>query len=400
MKRLLCLSNGHGEDAIASSILQALRQRCPHLDLMALPLVGLGSAYTRLGIPVLQPRKILPSGGFIYMDLRQLWRDLRAGLLGLLGAQVRAIQRWQRFSAGHLLAVGDIVPLLLAYGTGGTYSFIGTAKSDYYLYDTTGRPYRWGMGWAGSDYLPWERWLWRSPRCRGIFVRDELTAKGLRQFGYTVHYCGNPMMDLVMPPPERSPFTTRTIVLLPGSRAPEAYRNWQQILRVLAPYPDQPLTCLAAVSPSLDLRMLEQSLEGWQPIASALPQTSAWQLGQQQLILSSHHFREFLHWAEGGIALAGTATEQCVGLGKPVITFAGAGPQFTREFASRQKRLLGDSIFLLDDPQEAIPTLWQIWEDATLLARIAANGKERMGDPGASDRIAEQLLKILGIESC
>ncbi len=151
----------------------------------------------------------------------------------------------------------------------------------------------------------------------------------------------------------------------------------------------------AAVSPSLDLRMLEQSLEGWQPIASPLPQTTAWQLGQQQLILSSHHFREFLHWAEGGIGLAGTATEQCVGLGKPVITFAGAGPQFTREFASRQKRLLGDSIFLLDNPQEAIPILWQIWEDATLLARIAANGKERLGEPGASDRIAEQLLKIL-----
>lgn len=396
MKRLLCLSNGHGEDAIASTILQALRQRCPDLDLIALPLVGLGSAYTRLGIPLLHPGKRLPSGGFIYMDLRQLWRDLRAGLLGLLGTQVRALQRWQRSSGGHLLAVGDIVPLLLAYSAGGTYSFIGTAKSDYYLYDATGRPYGWGMGWAGSDYLPWERWLWRSPRCRGIFVRDELTAKGLRQLGYAVHYCGNPMMDFLMPSPTPSPFTTQTIVLLPGSRPPEAYRNWQQILRALTPYPNQPLIFLAAVSSSLDLRVLEQALEGWQPIASPLPQTTAWQSGQQQLILSSHHFREFLHWAQGGIALAGTATEQCVGLGKPVITFAGTGPQFTREFAARQKRLLGDSIFLLDDPQEAIPTLWKIWEDAALLARITANGKERMGAPGASDRIAEQLLKILG----
>lgn len=395
MKPLLCLSNGHGEDAIASSILQALQYGCPNLDLTALPLVGLGAAYTRLGIPLLYPGKRLPSGGFIYMDLRQLWRDLSAGLLGLLGEQVRAVQRWQRFSAGHILAVGDIVPLLLAHGTGGTYSFVGTAKSDYYLYDAMGRPYRWGMGWAGSDYLPWERWLWRSPRCQGVFVRDELTAKGLQQLGYTVHSCGNPMMDLLMPPPVPSPFTKKTIVLLPGSRAPEAYRNWQQILRAVTPYRDQPLILLAAVSPSFNLHPLEQCLEGWQPIPSPLPETKAWQLGQHQLILSSHHFREFLHWAEGGIALAGTATEQCVGLGKPVVTFAGEGPQFTRDFATRQKRLLGDSIFLLDDPQAAIPTLCKIWEDSALLARVAANGKERMGEPGASDRIAAQLLKIL-----
>lgn len=226
-------------------------------------------------------------------------------------------------------------------------------------------------------------------------VRDRLTAKGLQQLGYTVHYCGNPMMDLVMPPPERSPLSTKTIVLLPGSRAPEAYRNWQRILQALTPYQDQPLIFLAAVSPGLNLEILEQRLEGWQPIASPLPQTSAWQLGQQQLILSSHHFREFLHWAAGGIALAGTATEQCVGLGKPVVTFAGEGPQFTRHFARRQKRLLGESIFLLDDPLEALPTLWRIWQDAELLARIAANGVERMGHPGASDRIAEELLKIL-----
>ncbi|RMH64423.1 MAG: hypothetical protein D6676_09705 [Cyanobacteria bacterium J003] len=394
MKRLLCLSNGHGEDAIASVTLQALKQRCPDINVMALPLVGLGSAYTRLGIPLLHAGKVLPSGGFIYMDLRHLWRDLKAGLLGLLGSQIRTLQAWQQLG-GHLLAVGDIVPLLLAYGSGGTYSFIGTAKSDYYLYDGTGRPYGWGMGWAGSDYLPWERWLWRSPRCRGIFIRDELTAKGLRHLGYTVHYCGNPMMDLVMPPPGQSPFTTRTIVLLPGSRAPEAYRNWQHILGVLTPHQDQPLTCLAAVSPSLDLQLLEQSLKGWQPIASPLPKTTAWRLGQQQLILSSHHFREFLHWAEGGIALAGTATEQCVGLGKPVVTFAGEGPQFTRRFARRQKRLLGESIFFLDDPLEALPTLWGIWRDSELLARIAANGVERMGRPGASDRIAAQLLEIL-----
>jgi len=68
--RLLCLSNGHGEDIVAVRILQELQQHSAQLQLLTLPLVGEGRAYTHLGIPLL--RQCKPFGGFIYMDGRQL----------------------------------------------------------------------------------------------------------------------------------------------------------------------------------------------------------------------------------------------------------------------------------------------------------------------------------------
>ena len=48
--KILCLSNGHGEDAIAVRILEQLQLQSDTLELAALPLVGEGHAYTQLGI--------------------------------------------------------------------------------------------------------------------------------------------------------------------------------------------------------------------------------------------------------------------------------------------------------------------------------------------------------------
>ncbi|WP_448524600.1 lipid-A-disaccharide synthase-related protein [Parathermosynechococcus lividus] len=389
-RRLLCVSNGHGEDAIATAILQPLQQGCPEMEMTALPLVGEGLAYQRCGIPLLQTGKTLPSGGFIYMDWRQLWQDLRAGLVSLLGQQFDALQQWSK-DGGHVLAVGDVVPLLFAYLSGCPYSFVGTAKSDYYL---DGAAW-WGAGWAGSDYLPWEQWLLRSRRCWGVFPRDSRTAQGLQRLGIAANDCGNPMLDLVMPPPEPSPFHPKTIVLLPGSRAPEAYRNWQLILNSLIPYADEAIVLLAAISPGLEIGVFEESLGQWQRVPSPLAAAQARQYGHLQLILSQQHFREFLHWADGGIALAGTATEQAVGLGKPVVTFAGQGPQFTRAFARRQQQLLGSSLYYLENPRDAMPTLYRIWQDATQRQQAYNNGVERMGRAGAGARIAHALLQRL-----
>jgi len=153
--RLLCLSNGHGEDAIAIRILQALQQQPNPPKLAALPLVGEGRAYTQFGIPVVGPVKTMPSGGFIYMDGRQFARDLEGGLLQLTLAQFRTIRRWAR-QGGSILAVGDIVPLLFAWLSGAPYAFVGTAKSEYYLRDASGRllPHQALDGIFGSVYHP------------------------------------------------------------------------------------------------------------------------------------------------------------------------------------------------------------------------------------------------------
>jgi len=49
--------------------------------------------------------------------------------------------------------------------------------------------------------------------------------------------------------------------------------------------------------------------------------------------------------------MAGTATEQFVGLGKPAIAIPGMGPQFTAAFGS-QSRHLGPSLILVEQPTQ------------------------------------------------
>jgi uncharacterized protein (TIGR03492 family) len=95
------------------------------------------------------------------------------------------------------------------------------------------------------------------------------------------------------------------------------------------------------------------------------------------------------------IAMAGTATEQFVGLGKPAITFPGIGPQFTYAFAEAQTRLLGSSLILVDRPSQVADAVQSLLRDPDRLQLIAENGLRRMGKPGAARRIAACLLERL-----
>ncbi|HBE53564.1 MAG TPA: hypothetical protein DDW76_33640, partial [Cyanobacteria bacterium UBA11369] len=243
--KLLCVSNGHGEDAIALRILQQLLRHPNPPQVAALPIVGEGQAYQAQGIPIIGTVKQMPSGGFVYMDKRQLARDLQGGLLQLLLEQFKTVQNWAKLG-GVVLAVGDIVPLLLANLSGADYAFVGTAKSEYHLRNESGWLRRQSRfddlleKWFGSVYLPWERWLMSHPRCKAVFPRDSLTTKTLQQWLIPAFDMGNPMMDDLEPSIPKPIFYPEleklekdrllTITLLPGSRAPEAYQNWQKIL--------------------------------------------------------------------------------------------------------------------------------------------------------------------------
>ena len=91
--KILCLSNGHGEDAIAVQILQQLQKYPLPPDLAALPLVGEGQAYNELNnVAIISTLQKMPSGGFIYMDGQQLWRDIKGGLFKLTFAQIKALR--------------------------------------------------------------------------------------------------------------------------------------------------------------------------------------------------------------------------------------------------------------------------------------------------------------------
>ncbi|NEP16703.1 MAG: hypothetical protein F6J97_07320 [Leptolyngbya sp. SIO4C1] len=408
-QRLLCISNGHGEDAIALQILQAL-PAISSVSLAALPLVGDGRRYWQQGIPLVGDAKVMPSGGFINQDGRQLLRDLRGGLATLTLAQLRAVRDWAA-DGGAVLAVGDLVPLLFGWLSGLSYGFVGTAKSDYYWRNEQGLDPTWTgleaqlVKRAGSFYLPWERWLLRSPRCRCVFPRDRLTTLGLQRHGVAAFDLGNPMMDgLNVPSWEQVAAQAKSaplrLVLLPGSRPPEAYHNWQQLLAAAASVQaafDPPLEFLAAIAPGLALDTLESALltAGWQPISDGPKSERQYQRAGAQLRLSMTRFADYLQQAQAAIAMAGTATEQFAGLGKPALTLPGAGPQFTPAFAQAQTRLLGCSVTLVDAPAAVGSQLSAILADEVQRQQIYRNGVQRLGPPGASQRIAEQLQQSL-----
>ncbi|NLG69538.1 MAG: hypothetical protein GX496_08280, partial [Firmicutes bacterium] len=101
---LLIVSNGHGEDAIASRLATALAARRPSARMAAFPLVGPGEAYDRAGIPTVFRSRPMPSGGFGGQDPRAFARDVAAGVLSLTASQMDALRRLQG-RVGALLLV-------------------------------------------------------------------------------------------------------------------------------------------------------------------------------------------------------------------------------------------------------------------------------------------------------
>ena len=399
--RLLCLSNGHGEDIIAVRILQELRQISSKLNISALPLVGEGRAYFTAGIPVIGAVQTMPSGGFIYMDGRQLVRDLQGGLLPLTWTQLKAMGTWVKDGSGMVLAVGDIVPLLFAWWSGANYAFVGTAKSEYYVRDREGNLRQESrlaslLGLNSSIYLPWDRALMSNPRCQSVFPRDTLTAKMLQKWQIPVFDLGNPMMDGLKPvqPLQISSKAELTVVLLPGSRVPEAYANWQLIIiaifSLIETYKSRSMLFLGAISSQVNLDTLAQTLV--QADFCTLDHKT-FNYKNTSIVLTQTAYNECLDKAEIAIAMSGTATEQFVGLGKPAITFPGNGPQFTYAFAEAQSRHLGSSIILLAHPNQTGEAVKSLLSDSKFLAKIAENGYKRMGEPGAARRIAERLME-------
>ncbi len=423
--RLLVLSNGHGEDVIALRVIHALLERRPALAIAVLPMVGEGRVFAsdeaagrlqRVG-----PRQDLPSGGFSNQSLRGMLSDLAAGVLGLSWRQWRLVRRWGR-SGTPVLAVGDLLPLLMAWGGGGTYGFIGTPKSDFTWASPapTGWPSslwdRLADGYhrcKDSEWDPWEWALMGNRRCRLVALRDRLTARGLRRRGVAATAPGNPMMDGFSEGAAPAWLTAAgpRILLLPGSRMPEALGNAERLLQALTQLGDRQgdaLTGLLATGSRPNADELAPLLRGAgfaarppEPADAAqlegIGATERWQRGDLQLLVGPGQFSRWAPWATAGLATAGTATEQLVGLGIPALSIPGPGPQFKGGFARRQSRLLGGSVLPCRTPDQAAERLAALLREPTLRQRLGSIGQARMGPAGGSARLAalveERLLK-------
>ncbi|MGL5511374.1 MAG: lipid-A-disaccharide synthase-related protein, partial [Microcoleaceae cyanobacterium] len=218
------------------------------------------------------------------------------------------------------------------------------------------------------------------------------------------------------------------ITLLPGSRSPEAYANWhiitEAINQVIATFPERSFIFFGAIAPGLSLDGFAQVLDrqGWQRDRQTRSQTqaSSSQLpminpqpmpaeilqfpitltkGKATILLNQQQFAEFLDQGDLAIAMAGTATEQFVGLGKPAIAIPGQGPQFNPKFAEAQSRLLGESLILVEKPEQVGQVIKDLLKNNQWLETIRKNGYKRMGEPGAAKRIAKQIMQLWELRS-
>ncbi len=367
---ILFISNGHGEDLIASRIAQDLTD----LEVAAFPLVGSGEAFQRLGIPVIGPTQAMPSGGFILRDAQALRNDMRAGLGKLALRQLRFLASLT--PPRLVVAVGDMLPVAASLILPSERVLVGCNKTDFYA------------SW-GSSYLAAEIALFKWAGIT-IYPRDPLTHHRLRHLGVHSEALGNPMMDgLSM----EWPGEAGVLGVLPGSR-PEAFENFAQILPCLeALGPRMPFEALLAAPRNLDPL-------GWEAIA----RDAGWEIApdafrKDQLILRrDHDFAQVLRRSRAVLGLAGTANEQAVGCGRPVVAFPGKGPQYNPLFAKLQAELLGPGIEVTDATPAGVAEaiVRAFGPDRQAAARMA--GRERMGEPGAASRIAQSLRQKLGVK--
>jgi uncharacterized protein (TIGR03492 family) len=330
----------------------------------------------------------MPSGGIFYLNIINLIKDLFSGLIGLTIKQIITINKIKN-NYDIAVAVGDIVPLFFAYLTGKKYYSFIVSTSSYY---------------EGKLKLPFlTKLLIRSNRCQIVFTRDQYTADDLQNQGLKkAKFLGYPIMDTLKATGKNLHLSSEKpmIALLPGSRLPEAIRNFQLLLQIcetLVNISSEKWQFRGALVPSITEEDLN-NIEGWQYHEGVL--TKEINDNKVSVMVFNDAFADILLQCNIALGMAGTAVEQAVGLGKPVIQVSGKGPQFTYRFAEAQMRLLGSSTMTIEDYKDnkiicekTAHKIIEVFEDKEFLTQCVINGKERVGSMGGSLNIAYTIIE-------
>jgi len=340
LSRVLFLSNGHGEDLSGSLLAEELKEKGYLVD--ALPLVGTGSFYSKKGIRIIGKTQVFRTGGIGYTSLKGRLMEIFEGqFIYLLKMLFRLMLLRRNYDL--LVVVGDVVPVFAAW--------LSSIPTIVYLV-------AYSSHYEGSLRLPWPaRQCLANDRFLRIYSRDQLTAEDLsKQLRKKVTFLGNPFMDDVLVKRAPLPIYKRRLALLPGSRRPELEDNISLLLKVVSCFPsrlfiDNEFTIAMPLVNSLDDLVLAEiaEKEGWiLRITDDLSSPNQLIKGKYQINTYRNCFVQVIQSSDLSLAMAGTATEQVVGLAKPVVQFPGNGPQFTSSFAEAQRRLLGPTVFCVN----------------------------------------------------
>ncbi|MEM1239694.1 MAG: lipid-A-disaccharide synthase-related protein [Cyanobacteria bacterium P01_H01_bin.26] len=390
--KLLFISNGHGEDNHSSHIIRSLWELAPELDIAAAPIVGQGNAYRSINVPIISPTLTLPSGGFTYTNRLRLINDIRAGLLTSTWRQLQAVRRYAT-QCNLVFATGDVVGQCFAYLSGKPFISFTSPLSAMY------------EGTLNIDMVL--KAVLRSPRCLTLFSRDAHTAKDYQRQGFTkAQFGGIPSLDRLKPKGKDLQLNGARpmMALLPGSRIPEARRNFKLLLglaREIANLNDQ-VQFRAALVPDLMADLDTVTIgTGWSHDQNKLTYCASGETAVTVLCFSDA-FNDIVCHATLVLGMAGLAVDQAMAIGKPILQVPGGGPQFTYAFAEAQDRLLGLSVKTVGTKpatpsilKEAAHYAVEVIQDKTYLDACIANGQERFGPFGASYRIAKVILDTL-----
>ena len=388
MSRILILSNGHGEDLSGSLLARSLEIRGHVVD--ALPIVGRGKDYIKEEIKIINKTKEFKTGGLGYNTLKGRLDDLFNGQIIYLIRNL-LLTYSVRKNYDFFIVVGDIIPI----------SFAWVVKKRFFVYLVA-----YSSHYEGKLNLPWPcKFFLKSKNVIRIYARDLLTSIDLTgQLKRKVKFLGNPFMDTLSISKENSKIIFK-ILLLPGSRIPELINNFYLMLDLLEnisyiKYFKDIEFNFGLINDLKRDKVLEiLRIRNWQyNKQSSLPNrmTLRYKFINVKFIWNS--FAEILNSSDLVISMSGTAAEQAVGLGKPIIQLEGEGPQFTKAFAEAQRRLLGKYIFCAtkynNKTQQInqtikliIKIIYLIKLDNRFLKSCNQNGTNRIGGIGATKNI-------------
>ncbi len=399
---LLIICNGHGEDIISLEIIKRFLKKTNIKKIEVLPLVGNGKVFDSIkskDFCKIGYLKELPSGGFSNQSLKGFLLDFFAGFLVDTFKNL-SIVRAKSKDHYKIIAVGDFLPLFFAWNSKCEFSFVGTPKSDHTWSN--------GPGWAisdfyhkfkGSEWDPWEIFLMRSNRCKGLIMRDEITANNLNKKKISAKYFGNPMMDFVDKRNEKISNINmfNRLILIIGSRFPEALNNFKIFLICLEDLKiSNDLIIFLPLSINANVFTIKSLLRSYgyleeNNLKFFVGEDSVWKKKGKFILLGKSTFKQWANMASVGLSNAGTATEQITGLGVPSISFPGDGPQFTQSFAKRQSRLLGGSVLVCNNKKTVVSNLETLLNEKDYRLKQVKIGMKRMGKSGASKKIVDYI---------
>lgn len=382
MTRVLFVTNGHGEAAIAGRIALEVRALLPDARLEHLALVGNQSAAAMHDVG---PRRAMPSGGLIAMgNVRNILRDVRAGLLGLTFAQIRFL-RAARGEYDIAVVVGDVYALAMGGLARAPTVFVGSAKS----VDV-------------APYGPLEkRMLARAASC---FVRDDPTAQVLRRHGVEAQ-AANAIVDLFAESSDPAVDAaiaefTPALALFPGSRE-SAYDDAEFLIAVAGELAKKrpALGAALSIASGLDVNRFASGARnaGWDVRITA---------NKRLPFVLSRDGREIVRaWcgalgpllARVALVLgqAGTANEAAAAAGVPVVAFERDADRKGRWYRRRQRGLLTGALAVFPGRlREAVAGVSALLDDPARRRSMGEIGRARMGAPGGARRIAERIAAL------